>query len=279
MAQLGFHGLIGVGLARLVAPGETQEGSVRAESSPKGGVGSRDEKAPFADPARNLRWGLVVGSILPDTDFFLLGPLYLIDAQLGLAMHRTFTHSLLVAAAVLGYFRLRSGGGRDHALWSLGVGIAAGLAAHALTDLIVWFSGVDLLWPLGLLGLPSWVNFWAGHVNPPIVPKLLGAADYLAFALFYLYVRNRAQALGTDLDFVPRVNRYLRLSVLLWVLYTVLALTSISASLFDIAHYAVFIVAFLPMILQTTWRMRTTLSAPWQAATPAATAAPTAGRR
>ncbi|HEY8495732.1 MAG TPA: metal-dependent hydrolase, partial [Limnochordales bacterium] len=167
MAQLGFHGLIGVGLARLVVPGETQEGSLGAGSSPKGAGGSRTGQPALADPARNLRWGLVVGSILPDTDFFLLGPLYLINAQLGLAMHRTFTHSLLVAAAVLGYFRLRSGGGRDKALWSLGVGIAAGLAVHSLTDLVVWFSGVDLLWPLGLLGLPSWVNFWAGHVNPP----------------------------------------------------------------------------------------------------------------
>src|SRR5690606_29758185 len=87
-------------------------------------------------------------------------------------------------------------------------------------------------------------------------------ADYLAFALYYRYLYNRAQALGTDQAFVPRVHRYFQLSLALWVVYTGLALTPIAAGLFDIVHYAVFIVVFLPMVLQATWRMRSTLSAP-----------------
>ncbi len=274
MAQVGFHGLIGVGLGRLLAPGGPQgalgpgEGSGAQAGAPSGSV--KD------DPGGNWRWGLVVGSILPDADLFLLGPLYLVNSQLGLAMHRTFTHSIVTAALVLAYFRRRSGGGRDKAMWSLGLGVAVGMAVHALTDLVFWFSGVDLLWPLGLLGLPSWINFWENWTNPPLVPKLLGAADYLALALFFLYARRRAQAVGTDLGFVPRVNRYFQLSLVLWLAYTALALTPISASLFDMVHYAVFIVVLLPMLLQTAVRMRATFSAPWPTARGALGNAPAA---
>lgn len=259
MAQLGFHGLVGVGLGRLMAPGP---GAAAPRGGPPGpdalGPGTGD---PKEDPAGHLRWGLVLGSILPDTDFFLLGPLYFFNAQLALNMHRSFTHSLVTTALVLLYFRLRSHG-RDRALWSLGLGISIGMAIHNLLDLVFWFSGSDLFWPLGFFGLPSYVNFWAGWQNPPIVPKLLGAADYLAFGLFFWYVGRRAQTLGTDTAFLPRLRLRMQMSAVLWVVFTGLALTPISGTLFDIIHYALFIVVFLPLMLQTVWRMRATLSAP-----------------
>jgi len=236
MAQLGFHGIIGVGLARPAA---------RAlGGGPEGRQG--------------FGFGFVLGNILPDADFFLLGPLYLISSRLGLAMHRTWSHSLITIVILTLCLWLL--GRNEEKRRRLALGLGCGMVLHSLVDVLVWFSAVDLAWPLGWMGLVGRVDLWHAVDTPRILSNLLGAADYLAFALFFIYLGSLARRQGTDLGFLGRLGFWTKAGWGLFVVYTVLALIlRANGGLFDIIHYAVFILVFLPVTLHIVLRMRRTI--------------------
>jgi len=223
MAQAGLHGIIGVYGASLCGS--------------RGALGTK-WRAGF-------RFGLVLGSLLPDADFFLLGPLFLYDSRLALTMHRSFTHSILTIAAltILLYAIARGPRGKGLA-WGLGLG----MLLHSLVDVFIWFSGVELFWPLG------GVNLWAGVHNPGWVSNLLGTADYLAFALYYLYLRGLARGAGRRPD-ASWLNRWI---VLQWLAFVAFLLLTwfLPPDVFNIAHYALFILFFFPLALCITVKMR-----------------------
>ncbi|MCL6451273.1 MAG: metal-dependent hydrolase [Acetobacteraceae bacterium] len=238
MAQLGLHGIIGLAVARAAAPAAGGEAGAR----------------------RGLCRGLVLGSLLPDTDFFLLLPAYLIRGGAAVGLHRSWSHSLLAAlvAALLALAagRRRAGG----AGFALGLGL--GMVLHDLTDLLVWFSGVGLLWPADLWGGPWRLHLWSWVRVPRLVSNLLGAADYMALAGYYLYLEALARRLGTDAAFLPRLRRWAWAAWLLFGVYLILAgLLAGRGGLFDMAHYGVLILAFLPATLWLTVRMGRTLEA------------------
>lgn len=226
MAQSGFHGIIGVYGARAVAARSTA---------------TKKEKG-------DLKFGFVLGNILPDVDLVPLVLLYLYDSELAMSMHRTFTHSLLMAAAVYLLFAARRRPG-------LALGLAAGMVLHDLVDIAVWFSGVDLLWPLGLFGLPSAVNLWASWQPPAVVGSLLGAADYLAYGIYFAVLRRAALRREARLEFLPRLGLYTNLQWALTVVFVALALV-LSPSLFNVVHYALFTLVMMPLAIFVTVRMR-----------------------
>lgn len=242
MSQLGLHGITGLAAVRLLSAARPSAAAARTS-------------APAARGA--LAYGIVLGGILPDADFFLLGPLYLIDAKLGLAMHRTWSHSLITAAFLTIGIALMASFRRDAGLRSLGLGLGLGIALHSAADIFLWFTGIHLFWPLGRFGLPQEVNLWTWLRPPRVVSNLLGAADYLAFALYYVYLARLARRFGTNLDFLPRLGLFARVNWLLWAVYTGLAF--VLGGWFDIAHYALFILIFLPICLYVTGRMRPTI--------------------
>jgi hypothetical protein len=99
----------------------------------------------------NREWlmlGIVLGNLLPDADNLVLA----VVTVTGLAtegLHRTFTHSLFTVIAIAFYIGARA---TTCPLWgSLGLGI--GVLVHILLDLLIWFNGVALLWPI-----PLWVS-------------------------------------------------------------------------------------------------------------------------
>ncbi|MEW6309130.1 MAG: metal-dependent hydrolase [Bacillota bacterium] len=202
-----------------------------------------------------LVYGLVLGSLLPDADFFLLGPLYLFSTKLGLMMHRTFTHSLLALVLVWAFFGLTAKRGDT---WvAFGKGILAGVALHMSMDVLTWFSGIDFLWPLGFFGVPSTINLWTWFHPPRWLSNLLGAMDYPAFAAFFMVLAHSARKQETNLDFLPRLKVY---TTILWVLAAVFtALAFVLGGLFDIAHYALFILIFFPLTLHVVVKMRQTI--------------------
>jgi len=229
--QLGFHAMMGMGMARALVRKGTDEGR------------------------RGLAFGLVLGNVLPDTDFFLLGPLYLVSSELGLQMHRSFTHSLITILLLFAILYYRS---KSPYRQNLALGIAAGMLAHSIVDIFIWFSAVRFLWPLGLIGIPDTVNLWSEVHPPELVSALLGAADYLAFALFFWWMGRQALSAGTDGTFLPRLRAYARLSWVLFFVYTVVAFL-VNLAVFNILHYAVFILVMLPLTLHLISRMRDTI--------------------
>lgn len=231
MAQLGIHGLVGL----YGVPGTSRSAA-------------RDAGA--------FKFGFVLGNILPDADFFLLGITYLFNSKLAVTMHRSFSHSILVAALLTAIIYVFWGSRPGARRLALGLGL--GMLVHSVLDMLVWFSRVDFLWPLGLFGVNSVVNLWAWFKPPAIVSNLLGAADYLAFALYFLALRALAVRLETNTGFLGRLGRFTILQWILLVIYTVLSFF-LSGPIFEVAHYALFILVMLPITLYVTFKMRATI--------------------
>lgn len=240
MAQLGFHGAVGALVAGAASSGK-----------------------PVTRGRKAMVFGYVLGNILPDTDFFLLGPLYIVSSELGLSMHRTWSHSVLALLVGLVATYVISGmskGERRETARAMGLGVVLGMATHIAMDILIWFSSVDLLWPLGAWGIGSRVDLWVSVRQgiPGVVNSILGAADYLAFAVYFIYLKALARRYGTDQAFLPRLEFFTNLQWVLFALYMVLAFV-VDRGLFDIIHYAVFILVMLPITLYVTFKMRATV--------------------
>lgn len=262
MAQFALHGVIGLSVA--MAAGRMGA----AEASAPEGVHQASRQAPRQDERRAARrkawagagFGLVLGSLLPDTDFLIMLPVYLFDSGVALGIHRTFTHSVITAAAVAALLWLwlgRRDGGAP-----LAAGVGAGMLLHSVTDVFTWFGGVSLLWPLGFLGVPDRVDLWSWLMPPRWASNLLGAADYPILAAYFLWLSALGRRLGTDGAFLARLRR---LVAPLWGLTAVFTALSFALSengvVFDVLHYGVFVIIFVPLTLYVTVKMRATLTA------------------
>lgn len=246
MAQSGFHGILGLAVARAVSGGSLKTGSSPGE---KGEVSKSELK-------KGVIFGFVLGNILPDADLLPLAITFLFDSRLAMRMHRTATHSfvVIVPLMLLGWLFLR---GRAKGI-ALGLGLGA--ITHSVLDIFIWFSPVDLLWPLGTWGVPSVVNLWSGVEAGRVAGNFLGALDYLAFALYFAFLAKMARARETDVDFLPKLRVFTVLNLAFFAVYTVLSFV-LSKGLFEIAHYAMFVLVFFPIAVYTTVKMRSTIEA------------------
>jgi len=247
MAQLGLHGIIGLYGGRAVT---------RPVAPPATAPATAPEPAPETLRAKkDFAFGFVLGNILPDTDFFLLVLAYLFAPRAAVTLHRSFSHSLITITALTAVLLLVRGRSGRPLAWGIGLG----MVTHAVVDMFVWFSAVNFLWPLGYLGVPSVVNLWAGFTTPRLLSNLLGAADYLAFALYFLALREAARSTGTVQNLLPRLIWFTNLNWVLTVVFT--ALSFILGGFFDIVHYALFTLVMLPIVLWTTVKFRPAIEA------------------
>jgi len=231
--QNAFHALLGAAVARRAWPG----------------------RVPWV-------LGFVLGSMAPDVDVL---PLAIIRAAGAWApsLHRTASHSLSLIAgffAVAGLARLRW---REAAAFT--GAFALGMLCHVLLDLVLWFSGVDLLWPLGVGGGRREVNLWAWLELPPVAgnPDLIGnelaALDAAAFGLYLQYLTRLAKGSG-------RSGWLLALSAaaaaVCWALFPVYVITGVfwSAWRHSFWVYAPTILLFFPIALISTIAFRRPLA-------------------
>lgn len=236
MAQVGVHGLVGLFVGELVL--------------------TRFVKSRLA--RRALVWGFVVGNILPDLDYVAVIPTYPVDRILALHMHRTFSHSLGAAMAIWIAFEVIAFLLRDEYARFLGYGLAWGVIGHILLDILVWFSPIDVFWPASVWGIIPPVNLWGWYNTPFLVGQLLGAAEFLAFALYYDRLAALGQALGTNPDDLPMVRRMATLCLLIWAVLTGLAI-DIPVETYNAFVYVAMGLIFMPAVLYLTWRMQPTI--------------------
>lgn len=222
MAQAGIHGLVGLAVRKWL-------------------------------PRREwLVLGIVLGNLLPDADNLAVAVATL-TGQPTEGLHRTFTHSLftVVGIAVLGYTvawltqRPRWG--------NLGLGLSLGVLMHILLDLVVWFNGVEILWPL-----PSWINLWEGVTPPAWWSKLMMPIEFLFFALLYLVLDRMASGQGTDGDYLRTLRVWTGIQGGLFVVFTVLVYTMQRG--FMTPFGAVYLLS-LGLAYGVAIRMRTTIEA------------------
>jgi membrane-bound metal-dependent hydrolase YbcI (DUF457 family) len=199
-----------------------------------------------------LMLGIVLGNLLPDADNLAVAVATL-TGQSTDGLHRTFTHSLFTIAAVIVAFcsialitkRLHWG--------NLGVGLGLGIAMHILLDLLIWFNGVETLWPF-----PSWVNLWEGVTPPDWWNKLMMPIEFLFFALFFVLLYVTARKRGTDGDYLRMLRIWIGVQGILFVVFTMLVYTMKKG--FMIPFGALYLLS-LGLATGVTIRMRKTIEA------------------
>ena len=224
MAQAGIHALVGAA-ARKITP--------------------------------NRQWlmlGILLGSLFPDLDNYGVAVATVARLQVaGHGLHRTFTHSLaaILGAVVVFFIVARL---TKQARWTtLGVGMGIGIALHIVLDLLIWFNGVELLWPFG-----GWVNLWAGLTPPAWFTRLMDPAEFLFLALFFTWLLGAARTHGTDLDFLRPLRWWIIGMLVLLAIFTPLAYIMSRGFL---TIYGVFYLVALTAAFVITIRMRQTVEA------------------
>ena len=168
----------------------------------------------------NREWlmlGIILGSLFPDLDNYAVA--FATIARLDThGLHRTFTHSILTALGIASIFVIVSLVIKQSRWTNLGIGLGIGIGLHIALDLLIWFNGVQLLWPLS-----SWVNLWEG-VKPAVwFAKLLDPAEFLFFALFFLWLAKAAQTHKTNSEFLSTLRLWTIGMFVLLAVFTPLA--------------------------------------------------------
>ncbi|HSF81162.1 MAG TPA: metal-dependent hydrolase [Anaerolineales bacterium] len=222
MAQAGMHALVGT-LARKVSP-----------------------KREW------LMLGIILGSLFPDLDNYAvaIATLAKLDTH---GLHRTFTHSIFTILVAIAVFFVIGQVSKQPRWTTLGLGFGIGIGLHIALDLLIWFNGVELLWPLG-----GWVNLWAGITPPEWFAKLLDPAELLFFALFFIWLASAARQHKTNTDFLGKLRLWTIAMFLLLVVFTPLAylMSKGFLTIFGLAYLVSLTAAFL-----ITIRMRQTVEA------------------
>jgi membrane-bound metal-dependent hydrolase YbcI (DUF457 family) len=166
-----------------------------------------------------LMLGIVLGNLFPDADNLAVA-IATLTGNSTEGLHRTFTHSLFFVAAVVIIFYAISMTTRKKKWGNLGLGLGIGILMHILLDLLVWFNGVEILWPI-----PSWINLWANTTMPEWWDKLMMPLENLFFALFFLFLAYEARRHHTDGGYLPKLKVWTWIQGILFVVFMVMVYT------------------------------------------------------
>lgn len=204
-------------------------------------------------PAREwLVLGIVLGNLLPDADNLAVALATVTGASTE-GLHRTFTHSLFTVVGIILVFQLLAALTKRPRWGNLGLGLGIGVLMHILLDLVIWFDGVAILWPL-----PSWVNLWEGVTPPEWFSQLMMPVEMLFFALYFWGLGVLARRQGTDLGRLKSLRVWTAVQFILFLLFLVLVYTMESG--FLTIYGAVYLLS-LGLAAAITIQMRQTIQA------------------
>jgi membrane-bound metal-dependent hydrolase YbcI (DUF457 family) len=139
-----------------------------------------------------LLLGVVLGNMFPDLDNLAVAYATLTGSDPH-GLHRTFTHSIFTIFAVLLLFYLVAVLTKNQKWNNFGLGLGIGILMHILLDLILWFNGVELFWPIRYE-----LNFWSRFTVPAWLNILLETGEFLAFGFYSLVLASLSQRQTTD---------------------------------------------------------------------------------
>jgi len=204
-------------------------------------------------PARKwLMLGIVLGNLFPDADNFAVA-IATLTGNSTEGLHRTFTHSLFFVAAIIFIFYGIAWLTKKPNIGNLGLGLGIGVLMHILLDLLIWFNGVEILWPLD-----SWVNLWEGVTPSEWWSKLMMPIENLFFVLFFLLLASTARKNNTDISYLPKLRIWTWVQGVLFVVFMVMVYTMDSG--FMTIFGAVYLLS-LSLAFGITIRMRNTVEA------------------
>ena len=204
-------------------------------------------------PARKwLMLGIVLGNLFPDADNLAVAVATVMGKSTE-GLHRTFTHSLFFVAAIILIFYGVAWMSKRSEWGNLGLGLGIGVLMHILLDLLIWFNGVEILWPL-----PSWVNLWTNVTPPEWWNKLMMPVENLFFVLFLLLLASTARKRNTDSDYLSKLRVWTWVQGVLFLAFMVMVFTMESG--FLTIFGAVYLLS-LGLVFGITIRMRETVEA------------------
>jgi len=146
-----------------------------------------------------LLLGVVLGNMFPDLDNLVVAFATLVlgqsAAEAGEMYHRTFTHSVFTILVMVALFYSVGALTKNEKWRNFGIGFGMGILLHMLVDLVLWFNGVPLFWPLG-----GELNFWTWFTVPGWLKILLDTGEFLAFGLYFLMLGSLAVRYRTDVE-------------------------------------------------------------------------------
>ena len=199
-----------------------------------------------------LMLGIVFGSLLPDADNLAVAVATVAKLPTD-GLHRTFTHSLFTIVAVVAVCYIVAQVTRQPRWNNLGIGLGIGIFLHILLDLLIWFNGVAILWPI-----PSWINLWENITPPPWFDKLMLSAEFFFFAVFFLGLRTQARRKHTDQDYLGKLRTWTWIELALFVIFTTLVFVMQRGFM---TPYGLIYLLSLGLAIGVTIRMRRTVEA------------------
>ena len=160
--------------------------------------------------------GVVLGNMFPDLDNLAVAYATLTRADAH-GLHRTFTHSIFTIVAVIVLFYVIATLTKDQKWNNFGIGLGIGILMHILLDLILWFNGVQLLWPIRYE-----LNFWSWFVMPDWLQIILDTGEFLTFGLYFLLLGSLSRRQNTNRERQGASKTWAYIEFALFILFTVL---------------------------------------------------------
>ena len=205
----------------------------------------------------NKEWlllGVVLGNMFPDLDNLAVAYATLAKLPDPESYHRSFTHSLFTILVMVVLFYLIAAITRKEKWKNFGTGFGIGILMHILLDLIAWFNGVPLVWPLNTNEL----NFWSWFVTPAWLKIFLDTGEFLAFALYFLLLGSLSRKHHTDTTHIPTLRIWVTVQFILFVLFTFLFFFMPTLPLLFTIFGALYLVSLITAMILTI-RMRKTV--------------------
>lgn len=161
--------------------------------------------------------GVVLGNMFPDLDNLVVAYATLAKLPNAEHYHRTFTHSIFTIITVTLLFYLIAQFTKNEKWKNFGIGFGAGILMHILVDLVLWFNGVELFWPLG-----GELNFWAWFSTPEWLKILLDTGEFLAMGLYFLLLVSLSRRHGKDSNQQGSTQVWAYIELGLFVVFTAL---------------------------------------------------------
>jgi membrane-bound metal-dependent hydrolase YbcI (DUF457 family) len=196
--------------------------------------------------------GVVLGNMFPDLDNLAVAYATLVGAD-SHGLHRTFTHSIFTILTALIMFYLVALLTRRAKWNNFGIGFGIGILMHILLDLVLWFNGVELLWPIRYE-----LNFWTWFTMPGWLSILLETSEFLAFGLYFLLLSSLAKSQNTDSYNRDSLRMWMYVELALFVLFTILLFGTGAAGLPNTIFGALYLLSLILAIVITI-RMRRTV--------------------
>jgi len=199
-----------------------------------------------------LLLGLVLGNMFPDLDNLVVAYATLAKLPDPEHFHRTFTHSVFTILVMMILFYIIAALTKNEKWKNFGTGFGVGILLHMLVDLVLWFNGVPLFWPLG-----SELNFWTWFTVPAWLKILLDTGEFLAFGLYFMLLNSLSRRHGTDVERQGSSMMWAYIQFALFILFTALFFIS-SAKLLHTIFGALYLVSMI-IAMVTTIKMRQTV--------------------